>query len=219
MIRAHRVYRRPLMRCMYHFVDCKYLGAASSNIDGAKLIAMSGRPKSVDAGWRVLLVADTHGQVDPRIAELARQADVVVHAGDIGAAQVLQTLHPPAGKIYAVRGNNDTPQNWASRGRAILRTLPQEVAIGLPGGVLVVTHGDRVQPASRRHERLRRLYPDARAIVYGHTHHAVCDRGVSPWVLNPGAAGEVRTFGGPSCLLLSVNRRRWTVRLLRFAPR
>jgi putative phosphoesterase len=180
---------------------------------------MPGRSRSVEAGSRVLLVSDTHGQVDPRIAELAMQADIVVHAGDIGDAQVLESLRPPGGRIYAVRGNNDTSQKWASGGRAVLRTLSDQVVIDLPGGTLIATHGDRVQPASQRHERLRRLYPDARAVVYGHTHRAVCDRGASPWVLNPGAAGRVRTFGGPTCLLLSANRRCWTVRLIRFALR
>lgn len=177
---------------------------------------MSGRSRSVAAEWRVLLVSDTHGEVDARIAELARQSDVVVHAGDIGDAEVLKRLRPSAGKIYAVRGNNDTPQKWASGGRPILRMLPEEAVIELPGGTLIATHGDRIRPASRRHARLRRLYPSARAVVYGHTHHAVCDRGALPWVLNPGAAGRVRTYGGPSCLLLSADPRGWTVRLLRF---
>lgn len=218
MIRAHDVYRPPLMPCIRHFVDCKCLAVPFSNIAGEELIAMPIRSGSVKAGCRVLLVSDTHGHIDARIVELATRSDVVVHAGDIGDAQVLESLRPPGGRIYAVRGNNDTPQKWAS-GSAVLRTLSEEAVLDLPGGTLIAIHGDRLQPASQRHERLRRLYPDARAVVYGHTHRVVCDRGTLPWVLNPGAAGRVRTFGGPSCLVLTAKPRAWSVRLVRFGPR
>lgn len=207
------------MPCIRHFVDCKSLAVPFSNIEGEEVIAMPIRSGSVEAECAVLLVSDTHGHIDPRIAGLAVQSDVVVHAGDIGDAQVLKHLRPSGGRIYAVRGNNDTPQKWASGGRGVLRTLPEEVVLDLPGGTLVVIHGDRSQPASQRHERLRRLYSGARAVVYGHTHRAVCDRGTLPWVLNPGAAGRVRTFGGPSCLVLTANPRIWSVRLVRFGLR
>jgi len=37
---------------------------------------------------KVLVLSDTHGFVDPNIAELARKVDLVVHAGDIGRAGV-----------------------------------------------------------------------------------------------------------------------------------
>jgi hypothetical protein len=207
------------MPCIRHFVDCKCLAVPFSNIAGEEAIAMPSPSRTIASRWRVLLVSDTHGHVDARIAELARQTDAVVHAGDIGDAEVLESLRPPGGRIYAVRGNNDTPQKWASGGRAVLRGLSDEVVIELPGGTLIAVHGDRVQPASQRHERLRRLYPGARAVVYGHTHRAVCDRGSTPWVLNPGAGGRVRTLGGPSCLLLSADRRGWSVRLVRFGLR
>lgn len=177
---------------------------------------MAGRSKNVAPEWRVLLVSDTHGEVDARIAQLAMRSHVVVHAGDIGDAQVLKCLRPPAGQIHAVRGNNDTPQRWGIGARALLRTLPDEVTVDLPGGTLIATHGDRVQPAAQRHERLRRLYPDAKAIVYGHTHRIVCDRNALPWVLNPGAAGRTRTYGGPSCLVVEAGSEGWRVRALRF---
>ncbi|MFM1890995.1 MAG: hypothetical protein RLZ44_72, partial [Pseudomonadota bacterium] len=39
-----------------------------------------------------------------------------------------------------------------------------------------------------------------------------------PWVLNPGAAGRSRTFGGPSCLLLHAGARVWRVETHRFPP-
>ncbi|WP_257388244.1 metallophosphoesterase family protein, partial [Tahibacter caeni] len=80
----------------------------------------------------------------------------------------------------------------------------------LPGGRLVVVHGDR-WPARGRHAALRRAYPAARAVVYGHSHRLVVDTDALPWVLNPGAAGRARTNGGPSCLLLHATAQAWRV--------
>lgn len=165
---------------------------------------------------RVLLVSDTHGVVHPRILEAAEACDLVVHAGDIGNAAVLQLLRPRHGEVYAVRGNNDIEAKWPPREREVLRGLPDTLAIALPGGTLRVVHGDRVQPAARRHERLRQLYPQARAVVYGHTHRAVCERDQLPWLLNPGAGGRTRTYGGPACMVLEAGARSWRVNLHRF---
>lgn len=177
----------------------------------------AGRNRAHAGRQRVLLLADTHGVIDPRIARLAAGCDAVVHAGDIGNAAVLQAI-AAAGRVLAVRGNNDTAAKWPAADRARLARLAEEQRLALPGGTLVVVHGDRVLPAGRRHEKLRRLYPEARAVVYGHTHRAACDRAARPWVLNPGAAGRTRTFGGPSCLVLTADERQWRVQLRRFAP-
>lgn len=166
---------------------------------------------------RVAIVADTHGVLDPRIAEVVRECDCAVHAGDIGGASVLAALRP-AGTVVAVRGNNDSPAKWAEDDRDGLEKLPVEATLELPGGPLIVVHGDRLVPARERHERLRRQYDQARAVVYGHTHRLLCDQGETPWVLNPGAAGRARTFGGPSCLVLHADRRTWRVEALRFPP-
>lgn len=165
---------------------------------------------------RVALLADTHGYLDPRVAEVVRGCDLAVHAGDVGGLEVLRALRPRARRVVAVRGNNDNARRWAAAERAALEALPEEARLDLPGGTLVVVHGDRVVPAAQRHDRLRRRYAHARAVVYGHSHRLVCDCDATPWVLNPGAAGRARTFGGPSCLVLEARRDGWRVRVLRF---
>ncbi|MEP7044507.1 MAG: metallophosphoesterase family protein [Dokdonella sp.] len=164
---------------------------------------------------RVLLLSDTHGALDERIAALARGSDLVVHAGDVGSAEVLATLHAACARVIAVRGNNDVREKWARQDRDVPDTLTQQVQIDLPGGVLVAIHGDRFPPA-QRHRRLRAAFPSARAIVYGHSHRLCIDDDERPWVLNPGAAGRARTFGGPSCLELETTMQRWRVEPLRF---
>jgi putative phosphoesterase len=167
---------------------------------------------------RVAILSDTHGRLDPRIADVVASCDCAVHAGDIGAASVLDALRLVVDAVVAVLGNNDVEEKLGVQDWALLRSLPQEMRIELRGGALVVVHGHRAGPASRRHAWLRNRYPSARAVVYGHSHRLDCDRAQTPWVLNPGSAGLSRTFGGPSCLVLATAGPRWTVETVRFPP-
>jgi uncharacterized protein len=156
---------------------------------------------------RVLILSDTHGCVDARIRAQALACDAVVHAGDVGSAAVLDALGPA---LFAVRGNNDVAAKWPAADAARLGALPEQAELELPGGRLVVVHGDHWPPRNR-HAALRRAFPAARAVVYGHSHRLVVDAERLPWVLNPGAAGRARTYGGPSCLLLEAGPQGWQV--------
>ena len=60
---------------------------------------------------RVALVSDTHGALADTIVGQLRCADLIVHAGDVGAEQVLDALGAIA-PVIAVRGNNDTGEKW-----------------------------------------------------------------------------------------------------------
>ena len=82
--------------------------------------------------------------------------------------------------------------------------------------LLVVVHGHRFDPVALRHDRLRAEFTGARVIVYGHSHRQVFDQSAQPWVINPGAAGQARTFGGPSCAILTASTRNWTITEHRF---
>jgi len=97
---------------------------------------------------RVLLLADTHGVLDARIAELAQDCALAVHAGDVGASDVLKTLAAACGRVFAVRGNNDVPGKW--RGSLDdLAALPKVLVIPLPGGRLVVVHDHQATTGRR----------------------------------------------------------------------
>lgn len=167
---------------------------------------------------RFAIVSDTHGFLDPRVAEAVARHDCAVHAGDVGNAGVLEALRPLWGRVYAVRGNNDVPKKWPANERRILDSLPETVILALPGGLLAVVHGDRVGRPSERHRKLRKRFDNARAVVFGHSHHRCVDKSARPWVLNPGAAGRARAYGGPGLLTLTATRKRWMVRGLVFAP-
>jgi putative phosphoesterase len=164
---------------------------------------------------RVAILADTHGHLDPRVAELAATCDIAVHGGDIGNAGVLTALQPRSGRVIAVLGNNDVPGKWPIHERDLVGAVPEVAEIELPGGILIAIHGHQL-PAADRHNRLRRRFRHARAIVYGHSHRLVADQDTIPWILNPGAAGRARTYGGPSCMILSACKHGWILRVERF---
>lgn len=167
---------------------------------------------------RVGIIADTHGFLDPRIAERLAECEVAVHAGDIGGADVLCAMQPRE-EVAAVRGNVDGPETWPAHEVHMLENLPERLTLDLPGGRLAVVHGDTYEPASRRHEQLRTAFPSCQAIVCGHSHELIVDDAQAPWVLNPGAAGRVRVKGGPSMLLLDCHEAHWAVEPVRLPRR
>ena len=166
---------------------------------------------------RVAILSDTHGHLDPRIAEVAAACDYAVHAGDIGRRAVADALRPRKA-VLLVRGNNDVASKWPQCEHDWLEGLPWEDDLDLPGGRLVVVHGHRAGAPAGRHERLRREHPGARLLVYGHSHRQCVDRSARPWIVNPGAAGRSRTFGGPAYVLLSASARRWRLFPERLPP-
>lgn len=155
---------------------------------------------------RIVLLADTHGFVDPRIAASLHGADGLVHAGDVGdgvEAQLRGLVDP----VWIVAGNNDPSDcRW-----------PQETCLDLPGGQLAVMHGHQ-WPAKSRHRQLRAYLPTAAAIVCGHSHRRVLDTDVTPWLINPGAAGKTRAYGGPSYVELIATTHDWQIQEVVFEP-
>lgn len=167
---------------------------------------------------QVAILADTHGFLDPRIAERVSDCDYAIHAGDVGGADVLCSLNPRE-SVVAIRGNNDTPEKWAESEAHFLENLPATAEIELPGGRLVVTHGDDRRTLAERHRHLRAQYPHARAVAYGHSHRLAMDCDDVPWLLNPGAAGRTRVHGGPSCLVLQCSPDDWSIEAVRLPAR
>ena len=161
------------------------------------------------------ILSDSHGYLDPRIKDTVNLCDYIVHAGDIFNAHVLEQLQPKK-KLIAVAGNNDFPAFWHESEAEVVKALPKNSKLNLPGGLLVVEHGHRLgnQP---EHDDFRLDHADARLIVYGHTHRRVVDQKQEPWVVNPGASGEVRTHGGPSCMILNASEDDWTIDTILFS--
>jgi putative phosphoesterase len=126
------------------------------------------------------LVSDTHGLVRPELFEALAGVSQILHAGDVGPAEVLVELSAIA-PVRAVRGNTDAP------GRPELAERIEDVIDGVR---IVVTHGHEL--GSPTPPKLVSAYPTAQVIVYGHTHQQLVVKAARRVVVNPGAAGPRR---------------------------
>ena len=147
------------------------------------------------------LVSDTHGLVRPDIFSALEGVELILHAGDVGGADVLAELAAIA-PVEAVAGNTDppgTPGLWESLEREI------------DGVRIHVSHGHEVGRPTP--ERLLAAYPHD-VIVYGHTHRQLITRTGGRLVINPGAAGPRRFSLMPSVGKLIIEGGRADVELV-----
>jgi hypothetical protein len=132
------------------------------------------------ATHRLGLIADTHGWLDPALAEHFRGVAMILHAGDVGRASVLEGLRQIA-PVVAVRGNVDGGE---------LARLPLEAVVEAAGKRIALLHiaGSPRWPEKAALELLRRERPDV--LVVGHSHIAAVGRVEGALWINPGAAGH-----------------------------
>ncbi|MDQ6698161.1 MAG: metallophosphatase family protein [Actinomycetota bacterium] len=136
---------------------------------------------------RAAVIADTHVRagtdrpLSERVyAELA-SADVILHAGDILVAGMLDELASMA-PVHAVLGNND---------HGLEATLPETLVIDLAGVPVGMVHDSG--PTKGRAARMRRRFPHSAVVVFGHSHQPVDELGVDGQRLfNPGSPTQRR---------------------------
>jgi uncharacterized protein len=125
---------------------------------------------------RIGIISDTHGLLRPEAVELLRGSEHIIHAGDIGAPEIVPALEKIA-PVTAIRGNVDT-QAWARR-------FAETEVIELGGMHIYVIHDANAID----------LNPKAAgfaAVISGHSHQP--NQEVKDGVLyfNPGSAGPRR---------------------------
>lgn len=135
---------------------------------------------------RLALIADTHlprgdRRVSERCVDVLRAADLIVHAGDFSRPSVLADLRE-LGPVAAVHGNVDSQE--------LRRELPETISLELEDVVLGVIHD--AGPAKGRLERLRARFPDAHAVVFGHSHMPLHEEHGGFQIFNPGSPTERR---------------------------
>ncbi|MGZ4510087.1 MAG: metallophosphoesterase family protein [Mycobacterium sp.] len=137
---------------------------------------------------RLLLISDTHvpkraRDLPARVWDAVDAADVVVHAGDWVAPELLDELENRSARLVACWGNNDGP--------ALRARLPERADVTLAGVRFTVVH--ETGAAAGRDVRMSRLYPNTQVLVFGHSH--------IPWdtstetglrLLNPGSPTDRR---------------------------
>ena len=151
---------------------------------------------------RIGVIADTHcpefvDRLPPRVFEIFDGVDLVIHAGDIDSEETLATLRRLA-PVEAVRGDHDRS----------LAALQASREVQVEGKRIVIVHGNRSRwleepntllwtlslgyftPHRGLPRALRRRFPDADAIVFGHTHRPYAEVIDGALLFNPGAVHQ-----------------------------
>lgn len=122
------------------------------------------------------IIADTHGLLRPEALAALRGSEHIIHAGDIGAPEIIPRLEQIA-PVTAIRGNIDNAP-WA-------RHLPEIEVVAMAGVNIYIIHD------------LNALDLDAKAagfdaIISGHSHQPKREMKDGILYLNPGSAGPRR---------------------------
>jgi putative phosphoesterase len=128
---------------------------------------------------KIGIISDTHDYFDPKIPELFKGVDHILHAGDIGSHLITCQLEQIA-PVTAVTGNTD-------------RDLPvkETAVIELDGRKFLIHHiVDPRELDEELRDRIKREEPDV--VVFGHTHKMFCQMLGGILYFNPGYAGKQR---------------------------
>lgn len=139
----------------------------------------------------IAVLSDTHlprgaRRLPERCVELCRGADLVLHAGDIATAAVLAELEALGPPVLAVAGNVDSPE--------LRERLPESRMVEVGEVRIALVHD--AGPAAGRLARMRRRFPDADAVVFGHSHiplhETLVEAGFAFALFNPGSPTDRR---------------------------
>ncbi|MGR3178789.1 MAG: metallophosphoesterase family protein [Candidatus Anammoxibacter sp.] len=137
---------------------------------------------------KIGVISDTHGLVRPKVIEALKDVDLIIHAGDIGKPEVLETLQKIA-KVYHVKGNVDTGM-WTN-------TFPKTAVVKTGKVFLYVIHDvDELD--------LNPVTAGFSVVIYGHSHRPKIEDRNGVLFLNPGSAGQRRFSLPESVAILNV---------------
>ena len=145
----------------------------------------------------IAVIADTHmPRGARRLPDACRQAiaeaELLLHAGDFTTPEVLRELEALAKRVVAVHGNVDAPE--------LRRALPERRTLEVKGVRIAMVHD--AGPSGGRLERVRGEFPDADAVVFGHSHLPLHEESHGFQIFNPGSPTERRRAPRPSMGLL-----------------
>jgi uncharacterized protein len=133
---------------------------------------------------QALVIADTHVPRRARalpegLTPYLERADLILHAGDLMDPGLLDEMEEYA-PVKAVRGNLDPPG----------LDLPETLEFDFGGAMTAMIH-DSGRKRGRR-GRLRRRFPDARVVIFGHSHIPLLEDEGGLMLLNPGSPTDRR---------------------------
>lgn len=137
----------------------------------------------------VAVISDTHmprgaRRLPDSFVERIRHADLLLHAGDFVALEVLRELERIGPPLVGVHGNVDSAE--------LRRLLPAERVVAVDDTRIAIVHD--AGPTARRLERLRARYGDvADAVVFGHSHLPLHESDADGFqIFNPGSPTDRR---------------------------
>jgi putative phosphoesterase len=151
----------------------------------------------------IAVLADTHmpkgsRRLPMRCVELIESAEATIHAGDFFGTSALAEIEALCPVLHAVHGNVDEP--------ALRNSLPATLEVEVGGRLLAVVHD--AGPAKGRLARMRGRFPEAEAVVFGHSHLPLLEQESGFQIFNPGSPTERRRAPRPSMGLLTLKDRR-----------
>jgi putative phosphoesterase len=135
---------------------------------------------------RIGVIADTHGVLHPRVSEVFRGVDHIVHAGDVGGEHVLDALREIA-PVTFVDGNNDGASGYEVK------------RLTLDGCSILLTHILPRPSSPGDHVRRSMATEPADVVVFGHSHLPHDEVIESVTFFNPASAGR-RRFDYPTAV-------------------
>jgi putative phosphoesterase len=109
-------------------------------------------------------------------------ADLILHGGDFTALDVLYELEALGPPVVAVHGNVDAPE--------LRERLPEARTVDAGGARIALVHD--AGPARGRLRRMRLRFPDADAVVFGHSHIPLHEAETDFQLFNPGSPTDRR---------------------------
>ena len=137
---------------------------------------------------QLAILGDTHlprgrRALPEACVERLRAADAILHTGDFVELSVLRELEALGPPVHAVHGNVDGPE--------LRLLLPRVRTVEAAGARIAMIHD--AGPSTGRLARMRRTFPDADAVVFGHSHIPLLESDADGFaIFNPGSPTERR---------------------------
>lgn len=151
---------------------------------------------------RLGVISDTHipgraKTIPSKVFEVFENVDLILHAGDFVSPMVLDELNAIM-ETKGVVGNMDDAE--------IGRRLKKRESFVVDGVSIGMIHDSGLGPGRR--QRMRKIFPESRVVIFGHSHQPLIEDDGDLLLLNPGSACDPRKARVPTVAVLEISKGR-----------